>query len=188
MPLAQDAKPSIGVWDVLVRVGHWSLVGGIAGAWFVHGKWHEWLGYSVLAVVAVRIVWGLIARDNPGNTNYARFSQFVKSPAATLLYTRQIITHQEPRHIGHNPLGGWMIVALLLTISGVCVSGWLYTTDRYWGIKWVEDMHEGLAYAMLTLVALHISGVVFSSIRHGENLLAAMLHGKKRAPESGDVT
>ena len=191
MPAAQDARPTIKVWDVLVRVGHWTLVAGITGAWFVHGKWHEWLGYTVLAVVAVRIVWGLIARSHSShtdNTNYARFSQFVKSPAATLLYAKQIITHQEPRHIGHNPLGGWMIVVLLLTITGVCVSGWLYTTDRFWGEQWVETLHEGLAYIMLALVALHISGVVFSSIRHGDNLLAAMMHGKKRAPESGDVT
>ena len=175
------AQPTVKVWDALVRVGHWALVTGIAATWFVHGKWHEWLGYAVLAVVAVRIVWGFIG------TRYARFGQFVCSPVHTLRYSGQILRHQEPRHLGHNPLGGWMIVMLILTITAVCVTGWLYTTDRYWGEQWVEDLHVALTNVLLGLVALHIVGVIFSSLRHGENLVAAMVHGKKRAPSADDV-
>lgn len=170
------------VWDPLVRIVHWSLVLGIALAWITHeaGAVHEWLGYAVLAVVAVRIVWGIVG------TRYARFTQFVYSPAHTLEYGRQILAHREPRHIGHNPLGGWMIVALLLSITLVGISGWLYTTDRFWGVKWMEDLHEGSANVMLALVAMHIGGVIFSSLRHGENLVRAMLNGRKRAPATGD--
>jgi cytochrome b len=177
----------IRVWDPLVRIGHWSLMAGIALAWITHdaGAVHEWLGYFVLAVVAVRIVWGLVAH---GGSRYARFSQFVHSPAHTLEYGKQILAHREPRHIGHNPLGGWMIVALLVSIALVGASGWLYTTDRFWGVKWVEELHEGLANLMLTLVALHIGGVIFSSLRHGENLVVSMLNGRKRAPGPGDIT
>ncbi len=180
----RDAQPTVRVWDALVRVGHWSLVAGIVATWFTHGKWHEWLGYAVLAVVALRIVWGVLAQ---GSSRYARFAAFLRSPASTFEYSKQILAHREPRHIGHNPLGGWMIVALLLTITGVCVTGWLYTTDRFWGEAWVENLHIGLTNALLLLIALHIGGVIFSSLRHGENLVAAMISGRKRAPGPGDV-
>ncbi len=182
--MQQDSKPAVKVWDLLVRIGHWSLVAGIATAWFIHGKWHEWVGYAVLGIVVVRVLWGLVAR---GSSRYARFSQFVRPPARTLDYTRQILAHQEPRHLGHNPLGGWMIVALLLTIIGVCASGWLYTTDTYWGEKWVEELHEALTNVLLALVALHVGGVIFSSWRHGENLVTAMIHGRKRAAGERDI-
>ncbi len=176
-----DAKPTVKVWDLLVRVGHWSIVIGIVAAWFTRGKWHEWIGYAVLAIIAVRIVWGLIG------SRYARFTQFVHSPEATLDYGKQILAHQEPRHLGHNPLGGWMIVALLVTLAGVCVTGWLFTTDRFWGVEWMEELHEGLTYFLLGLAALHVSGVIFSSLRHRENLVAAMIHGHKKPPGPGDV-
>lgn len=176
----------IKVWDPLVRIAHWTLVIGIALAWITHeaGRVHEWLGYFVLAVVSLRVLWGVIAR---GGSRYARFAQFVRSPADTLDYGKQLLTHREPRHIGHNPLGGWMIVALLVTVTLVGVSGWLYTTDRFWGVEWVEEVHEALANMMLALVALHISGVIFSSLRHGENLVKAMFSGEKRGPEPGDI-
>ena len=175
------SMPSVKVWDPLVRAGHWALVIGIVATWFTRGKWHEWLGYIVLGVVTLRIFWGLVG------SRYARFTQFVRSPAHTRDYAKQILDHNEPRHLGHNPLGGWMIVALVATITGICVSGWLYTTERFWGVAWVENLHEGLTYFLMVLVALHIGGVIFSSLRHGENLVAAMIHGHKRAPDSGDV-
>jgi cytochrome b len=135
----------------------------------------------VLAVVALRVGWGV------AGTRYARFTQFMHAPAATRYYRQQLLAHQEPRHIGHNLLGGWMIIALLLTITGVCVSGWLYTTDRFWGEAWAEQGHEGLTYLLIGLMALHIGGVIFSSLRHGENLIVAMLHGRKRAPGPADI-
>lgn len=179
-----EGKPStIRVWDVLVRIGHWALVIGVCAAWFLRdaGKWHEWIGYVVLAVVAVRVVWGFIG------SRYARFAHFVLSPSATIDYGNRLLAHREPRHIGHNPLGGWMIVALLATTLTVCVSGWLYTTDRFWGVAWVGELHEHSTNVLLMLAALHIGGVIFSSLRHAENLVAAMISGRKRAPGPGDV-
>ena len=80
-------------------------------------------------------------------------------------------------------LGGWMIVFLIATIALTGFTGWLYTTDKYWGVKWVGELHEGLASTLLALIALHIAGVVFASRRHHENLAAAMLHGNKRAED-----
>lgn len=176
-----DGKPPVKVWDLLVRTGHWPIVIGIVAAWFTRGKWHEWIGYAVIAVVAVRVLWGLVG------SRYARFAQFIHSPGNTLRYGKQILDHREPRHIGHNPLGGWMIVALLVTLSGVCITGWLFSTDRFWGVEWMEELHEWLTYFLLGLAAPHIGGVVFSSLRHKENLVASMLQGRKRAPEPQDI-
>ena len=177
----REGKPTVKVWDLLVRIGHWTIVAGVITAWFTRGKWHEWIGYAVLAVIAVRVIWGW------AGSRYARFAQFMRSPADTIRYGKQILAHQEPRHLGHNPLGGWMILALLITLFGICGSGWLYTTDRFWGVAWVEHLHEGLTNFLFGLAALHIGGVIFSSLRHHENLLAAMIHGRKRAPDRGDI-
>jgi cytochrome b len=171
------ARTAVSVWDPLVRVGHWSLVASIAAAWFTRegfGVWHERIGYAALAIVCVRVVWGF------AGPHYARFKSFVRSPAATLDYARRVATASEPRHLGHNPLGGWMIVMLLAYIMLVCLSGWLYTTDRYWGVEWIGELHETLTHALLVLIALHVGGVALASFRHRENLVAAMVHGRKR--------
>ena len=74
-----------------------------------------------------------------------------------------------------------MVVALLALVALVGFTGWLYTTDRFWGVPWVEELHESLSDALFAFVALHIAGVAFTSLRHRENLVAAMLHGRKRA-------
>ena len=117
----------------------------------------------------------------------ALFAQFVRSPSATLAHARLAVAGREPRHIGHNPLGGWMIVALLVATALAAGSGWLYVTDAYWGDEHVENLHQALAIALLALAALHVLGVVAASLRHRENLVASMFHGRKRAPADDDV-
>lgn len=181
MPSGQEA--TVRVWDPLVRIGHWVLVASVIVAWFTRhgGAVHEWAGYVVIAVVAVRIVWGFAG---PG---HARFARFVRPPAATLRYAALVARGREPRHLGHNPLGGWMIVALLGTALLASASGWLYTTDRFWGVEWVEELHEGLANLLFVLAGVHVAGVVVESLRQRENLVAAMVHGRKRAPGPEDV-
>jgi cytochrome b len=165
------------VWDPLVRIGHWLLVVTVVAAWFTRhspGAWHEWLGYATLAVVVVRVTWGF------SGPPHARFADFVRSPRTTLQYVAALFRRREIRHLGHNPLGGWMVVALLVAVAFVGFTGWLYTTDRFWGVEWVEDLHDVSADALVGLVLLHVCGVVFSSVRHRENLIASMLHGRKR--------
>jgi cytochrome b len=165
------------VWDPLVRLGHWALVAGVAIAWFTREgarTVHEQIGYAVLAVVVLRVLWGFTG------PRYARFAPFVRSPSTTLAYARAVFAGSESRHLGHNPLGGWMTVVLLGMIALVALSGWLYTTDAFWGVQWVAEVHEALSDGLLGLIALHIAGVVFTSYRHRENLVAAMVHGRKR--------
>lgn len=168
---------TIQVWDAAVRVLHWSLVLTVAAAWLTRhstGSWHEWLGYATLAVVAARIVWGFVG------TERARFGDFLRSVSFTAAYARSVLYGSEPRYLGHNPLGGWMVLVLLAMVILVGASGWLYTTDRYWGVEWVEELHSTLSDVLFLFVALHILGVVYTSVHHRENLPAAMLHGRKR--------
>lgn len=174
----------ISVWDPLVRIFHWSLVVMVVVAWISHegpAKLHDGTGYAALVLIAVRFLWGWIG------TPYARFRQFVRSPSATLRYMRSLAGQHEPRYLGHNPLGGWMVIALLASVAGTGLSGWLFTTDAFWGVKWVEDAHEFFADMLVLLIALHIAGIIFTSRRHGENLAKAMINGKKPAPADDDV-
>jgi len=183
------------VWDPLVRVLHWVLVTGVAIGWLSTlgwgTTWHNAAGYVALATVAVRVVWGL-AFGGPFTrfarvARFARFRQFLRSPRRTWAYAGDVAAAREPRYLGHNPLGGWMIVLLLGMVTAIGVTGWLYTTDAFWGDETVERWHRGLAWGLLGLIALHLAGVAFTSWRHRENLVAAMLTGEKRPPAAGDI-
>ncbi|ODR99293.1 cytochrome B [Methyloceanibacter methanicus] len=172
------------VWDVFVRVFHWSLAASFVVAWLSGDGWkslHLWAGYAVAALIALRLVWGIVGPD------HARFSRFVKSPLVVAGYLKDLVTGREVRHLGHNPAGGAMIIALLVTLLGLCLSGWLMTTDAYWGSELVEAIHETLANVALVLVGLHVAGVLWTSFRHRENLVRAMVTGRKRAAGPHDV-
>jgi cytochrome b len=182
MPAATASPPqtkTVRVWDPFVRIFHWSLVGLFTAA-FVTGDEIEWLhiriGYAIMALVALRIVWGFVG------TRSARFSDFVRSPREIAAYTRQALQWRAPRYLGHNPAGGAMVLALLVMIGGIAATGFAMTTDAFWGAEWVEDLHEGLVYATVGLIVLHVAGVLFSSLEHGESLVKAMITGRKRAP------
>jgi cytochrome b len=175
---------TVRIWDPFVRVFHWSLVASFAVAWLTAEDWkalHMWAGYAAGSLIALRLLWGVVG------TRYARFSQFVRSPLAVAAYVRDIVTGREARYLGHNPAGGLMIVALIATMATVSVTGWMQTTDAYWGVEWVEELHEAVANLMLFLVGLHVLGVVVASLRHRENLVRAMLTGRKRSPGAADI-
>lgn len=175
---------TIKVWDLFVRVFHWSLVASFIVAYLSGDEGrslHLVAGYGAAGLVTLRLIWGIIG------TPYARFSQFVRGPKAVLGYVGDIVSGREARYIGHNPAGGLMVVALLLALVGVSITGHLMTTDAFWGSEEMEEAHEIMANGMLVLVLLHVSGVVLASVRHGESLVAAMISGRKRAPDAGDV-
>jgi cytochrome b len=180
-----DPKPAaVRVWDRPVRLIHWSLAACCAAAWItteVGLRWHELLGYAALALVAARAVWGLCG------TRYARFSQFVHGPRATWDYARQVRHASAPRYIGHNPLGAWMAVALWSCIALLGLTGWLYSTDMFWGMAWLDLTHQFLGWTLLVLVGFHVAGVLYTARRHGEQLVRAMLDGRKPPPGPGDI-
>ena len=169
------------VWDAFVRLAHWALVSCVIAAWFARGAPHEWLGYAALVIVLLRIGWGIVG------PRYARFAQFVRGASYTAAYLHRVLGRKEERYLGHNPLGGWMILALLSMLIVVSASGWLATTDRYWGVEWVQELHEALADVLVAFALVHVAGVAYSSLRHRENLVGAMISGHKRPPADGDV-
>lgn len=175
---------TIRVWDAFVRVFHWSLVGSFFTAWWAGDDYetlHLVAGYAAAILITLRIAWGFVG------TGYARFSQFVRAPSTVLSYFRDIATGREVRYLGHNPAGGVMILALLTTVTAICFTGWLLTTDMFWGTVTMEIVHETLTNVALALIALHVAGVIVASLRHRENLISAMLTGRKRAPQDRDV-
>jgi cytochrome b len=169
--------PTVQVWDPFVRIFHWSLVALFTVA-FVTGdkieRVHIAVGYTLAGLVVARIIWGFIG------SRHARFSDFVRPPAETLDYIRNAVRGRAPRYIGHNPAGGLMTIALLGMVLAISGTGFMMTTNAFWGAEWVEDLHEGLVYATLGLIALHVAGVIVTSIEHRENLVRAMLTGRKR--------
>jgi cytochrome b len=170
-----DSKAKILVWDAPVRVFHWLLVLCFAGAYITADgeRWrmvHVTLGYTLGGLVAFRVLWGLLG------TRYARFSNFVRGPAAVLKYGRTLMTKPQ-RHLGHNPAGAVAIVLLLLSSVAIVGTGWAIYNDV--GGEWLGELHEGAANFMLAVVGVHIAGVVVASRLHRENLVRAMVSGQK---------
>lgn len=183
-PHARQDQRLARIWDPLVRILHWSLVISFAIAWFTpHSAEyiHYWAGYTAACLVLIRLLWGFLG------TPYARFSRFVRPPRAVWSYLVAILRGTEARHIGHNPAGGAMILVLMSAMIVTAGSGWTMTTDSYFGVEWVETLHSLSSHGLLVLVSLHVGGVVLASVRHRENLVAAMFSGKKRAAQPGDV-
>ncbi|KAI94328.1 cytochrome B561 [Rhodomicrobium udaipurense JA643] len=168
---------TVKVWDPFVRVFHWSLVGLFIAA-FATGdeveRVHIMVGYAIAALVGLRIVWGFIG------TRHARFSDFVKSPGTVVAYLKGATSFKGQRYLGHNPAGGIMILLLLATLIGTCTTGYMMTTRSGWGSHELEEVHEAFANGMLVLIGLHIVGVIWASVEHGENLARAMITGRKK--------
>ena len=176
--------PTVLVWGRAVRLGHWALAGSVGACLWLHegGPWHERLGYAALAVAALRTSAGWWAR-----ARHLRFAGFVAGWRASTAYAAALQHGREPRHLGHNPLGGWMIVALLGCAVLAGGSGALYATDRFWGDPLLYALHRSGGWAFAALVPLHLGGVLLTSWRQRENLVRAMLDGRKRAPAPGDI-
>ncbi len=165
------------VWDIAVRLFHWSLVFSFAVAFVSAEKWdraHEVTGYLIGGLLILRILWGLVG------SKYARFKDFLYKPSTVHNYLHDSLTHKAKRYLGHNPLGGAMVIALILSIIGITATGIAMTTNMFWGVEWVGELHEITTYLTLALIALHIAGVVFASIEHKENLVKSMITGIKR--------
>jgi cytochrome b len=168
---------TVKVWDLLVRLFHWSLVALFAVAYATGDEVeqvHIAAGYAIATLLALRIVWGFVG---PG---HARLRSFVRPPREVLAYLRDVLRFKAKRHLGHNPAGGVMIVALIAMLAATCVTGYMMTTDAYWGAEWVEETHELLANATVALIALHVLGVLVASFQHRESLVKAMVTGRKR--------
>ena len=177
----------IRIWDPLIRVVHWSLVTLFGVAYLTEGEpetLHSWAGYGIGMLLVFRLVWGVIG------TRYARFSSFVTTPTKTLLYLKQIFNGKAKRHLGHNPAGGAMIIALILVVGFTVISGMaLLGTEGEGPLAAtflaglpedpLEEVHEFFANVSVLLIALHVAGVLIASWQHRENLIRSMWNGYK---------
>jgi len=207
------------VWDLFVRIFHWSLVAAFLIAYFIEAEdetvaIHVWAGYAVGGLVFLRILWGFTG------PKHARFSDFLFGPFAAIRYLLDSFRGRAKRYLGHSPAGAWMVFMLLIGLSGTVLSGMaLYGTEEnkgplaplfadveifkspdlgisrayadeekedgetsaaYGAGELFEEIHDVLANLTMLLVILHIGGVVLASFVHRENLVKAMVTGKKR--------
>lgn len=179
-PAVPPPPPMVRVWDPLLRLVHWGLAGAFLTAWLSAEEVmsvHEVAGLTIIALVGLRALWGMVGSP------HARFVDFVPSGAGLLAYLKAMPAGRAARHLGHNPAGGAMAVALWFCLLGTAALGLLtrYPVPalRPYG-HWLEEAHEVLANGTLVLVALHLAGVLVSSLLHRENLPLSMLTGRKR--------
>jgi cytochrome b len=187
----------IRVWDPFVRIFHWGLAAAFFTAYLSGDEWldlHTLAGYTALGLILGRIPWGIIG------TRHARFTDFVRPPRDALAYARDLFLGRARRYIGHNPAGGLMILAMLVAVPLVALSGMallgaeegagplagLMAGSPHWFEEALEGLHEFLANLVLLLVGLHIFGVLVESLVHRENLVRAMFTGAKPARDEED--
>lgn len=172
------------VWDFPTRVFHWSLAACFAIAYLsaeseTYAVLHQMSGYLFAALIGFRLVWGL------AGSRYARFAEFLRSPATILGYMGAFFKGKPPHYVGHNPLGAIAIVLMLALGIGIAISGWMNVSDT--GGEAFEEIHEFFANAMLIVVFAHIGGVILSSLLHRENLAKAMVTGYKSGPDDAGI-
>jgi len=184
-------KNTVRVWDLPTRLFKWALAvlvvfqvttGLLGDSWL---KWHFWSGYAILTLLIFRILWGIV-----GSTT-ARFSSFVKGPFAGLSHLRALFGPRAPREVGHNAVGGWMVIALLLALLVQAGSG-LFTTDDIAtdgplvaaaSERWVKSMtslHARWFVLIFVLVGLHVLAAVLYLVVKRQNLIVPMITGRKR--------
>ncbi len=193
---AEKGTVAIGVWDLPTRLFHWLLfvlvatnlytgnVGGVANM-----KWHMLSGYAILTLVLFRIAWGFLG------SRHARFTSFVRGPAAALTYARGLWSGEHAPAIGHNPLGGWSVAAMLASLlvqagTGLFADDEILTKGPLAGAvskatrRFLTGIHEINANVLYVLIALHLVAVGYYLIVRRENLIRPMLTGFKRLPET----
>jgi cytochrome b len=181
----------IKVWDLPVRLFHWSIVVLIAAAWTTQElnkmEWHMRIGYAILALLLFRIVWGFIGSDT------ARFVRFLKSPAAALRHLSHLRRREPDREIGHNAAGGW-VVLLMLVLLGVQAGTGLFSNDDSDSdgplmhligkdqSDFISKIHSLNFNLILAVIVLHVAAIGAYAVLKRQNLVRPMLTGTKEMP------
>lgn len=185
-----NTTTQIRIWDLPVRIFHWTLVASFITAYLTEDDFmtvHSYAGYTIMALLSFRIIWGIFG------SQHARFSDFVSSPSTVLSYLKDIFYHRAKRYLGHNPAGGAMVIALIVSLLLTTVTGLAaYATEENAGplvalmdttpnyiFDAVDDVHEFFANFTLALIIFHVIGVVIASLSHKENLVKSMVTGYK---------
>ncbi len=192
-PDQAGSQASIRIWDIPVRLFHWTLVAAVVVAgvtgWLLGVNWlglHLIAGSTIALLLLLRLVWGF------SGSAYSRFASFAIQPANVMAHVKELRSPHPHREPGHNPLGALMVIALMFTLAAIVLSGALALGGAFkqgpfkslvsFAAGWqARELHQVFAYGLLALVAAHLGGVVFESRRTRENLAASMVTGRKRA-------
>lgn len=184
----------IKIWDIPTRLFHWSLV-VLFVFLIVSGEsddlmeYHFYAGYLLSGLILFRVIWGVVG------TRYARFTSFNLNLAEAIQYTKALINSDQQSHYGHTPAGSVMVILMLLLISMQLVTGMMSTDDIIWNgplYNFVDEdtaglageIHEATQLLLQILVGLHVLAIILYKYRFKEELVPAMLHGKK--PKQGE--
>jgi cytochrome b len=184
--MANDTN-KIKVWDGFVRLFHWSLVICVVANLLNEAgdAPHRYLGYVATTLVVCRIVWGFTG------SRHARFNDWVPSPRTLWHYLQNLRRGVHWHKPGHNPAAAVMMLALMLVVLGLAGSGWLASTDRFFGEEWLEELHEALAGGLQLMLMLHVFAAITESWQQGQNLILSMLTGYKQQTgkqQDADIT
>lgn len=189
--------PNVLAWDLPTRLAKWTLavLVGLAFASRYYGDaglvWHQWNGLAILVVLVFRLLWGVVG----GST--ARFSGFLRGPGAVLAYARAMLRGRPQHFLGHSPPGGWMVMALLAVVGAQALTG-LFTSDDIAvyapltavasdeTIRSASAWHQWLYPWLLGLIGLHVAANLAHSLFGRDNLIAAMIGGRKPAGDFAD--
>jgi len=190
--VATGSAPTVIAWDLPTRIAKWLLVVlvGLAFASRYYGDiglvWHQWNGLAILVVIVFRLLWSMVG----GST--ARFTTFLRGPSAMISYASGLLRGRPQHFLGHNPLGGWMVVALLVVVAVEAVTG-LFTTDDIivYGpmtsvvsdrtVAMASALHQKIYPVLLVLIMLHVLANILYSLLGQDNLIRAMVTGNKPA-------
>lgn len=177
---ASDRTPAdrtVAVWGLPLRLWHWALAASVLAAWFtptVYDSLHRIVGYTVLGLLAFRLILGF------WGSRYSRFRMMGVRLRAAPFYLWNLRRGITGRYLGLNPAGTLMLVALLVALAVSAITGALSVTVAFFGVWWIEDTHAYASDAVMILVMLHVVGVVGMSLLQRENLIRAMITGRKR--------
>jgi cytochrome b len=150
---------------------------------------HTYCGYLIGLLLVFRVVWGVVGSRN------SRFGDFLRPWPETRAYLRQLLRLSPPRYVGHNPLGGWMILVILVTLSLIVLTGMATAVGEgaripfisalpHWVYDASEEIHETAAHLMMVLAAVHFVGILADWLLTGDNFIKAMVTGRKTVEES----
>ena len=163
-------------WSLFVRLSHWSVAAIVLiNAFNDTGYWHRVLGYIGATLVLLRIVYGFWFSE------IATSKLTIPTLRSIKLHIQQICSLTVLPHVGHNPLGQLAVYVMWLLILFLAASGWLSRTDAFWGEDWPVDSHALLSDILLGFVALHLFAVIFMSVLQKQNLIKAMITGKRNS-------
>ena len=171
------APASVQVWDLPLRIFHWALTASVLIAWFsanVFDTVHEIAGYTVIGLISFRFVWGFVG------TRHSRFRALVRQLRVMPHYVWHLARGQTGRYLGLNPAGAVMAAALLTLLAISTISGLMQISQRFFGVAWVEAVHTYSSNFALILVIVHVLGVLLMCVLQRENLVRAMITGRKR--------